>query len=94
METPMRIATLLLTLAGVSLGGPGGDRKLPLLFQDDFEHGASHWRATDPKAWKILQTERGKIYSLYRQSDYKPPYRSPLNFESELTNPKQKQNKL
>ncbi len=53
---------------------------LPLIFADDFEQGADHWRPTDPRAWKITEMEgRGKIYDQHGQSDYKPPHRSPTN---------------
>ena len=53
---------------------------LPLIFADDFERGAGHWRPTDPKAWKITEVEgRGKVYDQHRQSDYEPPHRSPTN---------------
>jgi hypothetical protein len=65
--------TLLLP---VSLSAP---EELPLLFQDDFENGASHWQPTDPQAWKVIQTDRGKVYSQFKQSKYEPPYRSPFN---------------
>jgi hypothetical protein len=47
---------------------------------EDFSHGADAWQPTDPNAWKIITTEHGKAYSLFRQSKYEPPYRSPLNF--------------
>jgi sugar lactone lactonase YvrE len=53
--------------------------KLPLVFQDDFENGADHWQPTDPKAWKILPTDKGKVYSQFQQSKYQPPHRSPFN---------------
>jgi hypothetical protein len=51
----------------------------PLLFQDDFEKGAERWQPTDPQAWKILKTDRGKVYSQFQGSKYNPPHRSPLN---------------
>jgi hypothetical protein len=53
---------------------------LPLIFQDDFEHGADRWKATDPAAWKVIEGHGGHIYSLIQQSKYEPPHRSPLNF--------------
>lgn len=61
----------------VALGAEKG--KLPLLFQDDFEKGADHWKPTDPKAWKVIDTDRGKVYSQFQGSKYKPPHRSPHN---------------
>src|SRR5450432_290366 len=53
--------------------------ELPLLVNEDFENGSSRWQPTDAKAWKILSTPQGHVYSLFQQSDYKPPHRSPLN---------------
>jgi hypothetical protein len=53
---------------------------LPLIFADDFEHRADHWAPTDPKAWKISEADaQGKVYDQHRQSDYRPPHRSPSN---------------
>lgn len=52
---------------------------LLLVFEDDFEKGADHWQPTDPKAWKIKQTDRGKVYNQFQQSKYEPPHRSPFN---------------
>jgi len=51
----------------------------PLLFSDDFEKGADRWQPTDPQAWKIAETDRGKIYSQFKGSKYAPPHRSPYN---------------
>jgi len=53
--------------------------ELPLLVKEDFESGAARWQPTDPAAWKIAESPRGKIYSLVQQSKYEPPFRSPLN---------------
>ncbi len=53
--------------------------RLPLLIQDDFEKGAGRWKPTDPKAWRVIDTDRGKVYGQFQQSKYEPPHRSPLN---------------
>src|SRR5262245_39341034 len=45
---------------------------LPLLLIEDFEKGAANWQPTDPQAWKLLDTPRGKVYSLFQQSKYQP----------------------
>lgn len=52
---------------------------LPLVFFDDFESGAGRWAQTDPNAWKVVATDNGHVYSLYQQSKYEPPVRSPFN---------------
>jgi hypothetical protein len=53
---------------------------LPLLIDEKFEQGADRWVTTDPKAWKIVDSASGKAFSLFQQSKFKPPHRSPLNF--------------
>jgi hypothetical protein len=53
---------------------------LPVLLHEDFEAGASRWEPSDPSAWKTIAVDGGHAYSLVKQSKYKPPHRSPLNF--------------
>ena len=53
---------------------------LPLVFEEHFDAGVDRWQPTDAQAWKIVDSRQGKAYSLFRQSEYKPPHRSPLNF--------------
>jgi len=57
----------------------GESGELPLLVEEGFEQGAGRWEPTDPKAWKVIETERGKVYSQFQGSKYNPPHRSPLN---------------
>lgn len=49
-------------------------------FTDDFSKGADRWQPSDPAAWKVIDTDAGKAYSLTKLSKYKPPHRSPLGF--------------
>jgi hypothetical protein len=51
-----------------------------LIFEDDFEHGADRWKPTDDAAWKVVEGRGAHVYSLFQQSKYEPPYRSPINF--------------
>jgi hypothetical protein len=54
--------------------------EMPLLFEADFEDGSLEaWEATDPTAWRIEEGRGGKVLAQFKQSDYKPPVRSPLN---------------
>lgn len=55
--------------------------ELPLVFEETFENGADHWQPTDAEAWKLVDGREGhgKAYSLFQQSKYKPPHRSPFN---------------
>ena len=53
---------------------------LPLILEEGFEKGADAWQPTDAAAWKLVAGEHGQAYSLFQQSKYKPPHRSPFNF--------------
>jgi hypothetical protein len=63
----------------LSLGLASRAAELPLLVQEDFENGSDRWQPTDAGAWKVVNTPHGQVYSLFQQSQYKPPHRSPLN---------------
>jgi len=54
--------------------------ELPVVFQEDFENGADHWKPTDAAAWKIVEVDGGHAYSQFQKSNYEPPHRSPFNF--------------
>lgn len=70
----LALTALLSTVAAVHAA------ELPLLIAEGFEHGADRWQPTDAKAWKVLETPQGNVYNLFQQCEYKPPYRSPVNF--------------
>ena len=58
---------------------------LPLLFHEDFNSKGAlkKFTFTDKDAWKIVQDDvngtRQNVLSLFKQSNYKPPVRSPIN---------------
>ncbi len=52
---------------------------LPLVFEDDFEKGADAWQPTDAAAWRISETDGGKVYNQFKNSNYRGPHRSPYN---------------
>jgi hypothetical protein len=57
------------------------EKELPLVFEENFEKGADSWQPSDAKGWEVKKTDKGQVYSQHKkQSDYKPPHRSPLNF--------------
>src|SRR4051794_38495309 len=63
------------------------ESKLPLIFNEDFEHGFSRWKTTDPNpakksVWKIIEVGPKGNHALRCTgiSDYKPKYRSPWSF--------------
>ena len=79
MQFRFAIATLFLA-CGFAAAQPTSAADLPLLFEEGFENGADHWKPTDAAAWKIIDSGKsGKAYSLFQQSKYKPPHRSPFN---------------
>ena len=76
------VLLMLLTVAAGcnGLAGIGGGKKMPLLFEADFEDGRiGDWRATDPAAWQIEPGHGEKVLALYKQSEYEPRVRSPFN---------------
>lgn len=84
MRTVLCCASLLvlLTIAAGCAGLPSlaETGEMPLLFEADFEDGSlDAWEATDPAAWRIEEGRGGNVLSQFKQSDYEPPVRSPLN---------------
>jgi hypothetical protein len=76
------LALVLVVAAAVFAGRPAVAAEkcdLPLVFEDNFEKGADHWQPTDAAAWRIVDTDRGKVYNQFKNSKYEPPYRSPYN---------------
>jgi alkaline phosphatase D len=53
---------------------------LPLVYSDDFSRGSGNWARTDESAWRVFPQDGNPVYSLHRQSNYRPTYRSPLNY--------------
>ena len=78
LHRPMILVLGIALLAAVSVMA-AEQSELPLIREDDFEKGAENWQPTDAKAWRIAETDRGKVYNQFKNSDYKPPHRSPYN---------------
>ena len=77
------IAGLVLSVLLAGCSGPAGTgdgKKMPLVFETNFEDGSlDAWQAADPGAWRIENSGDGKVLALYKQSNYKPEVRSPVN---------------
>jgi hypothetical protein len=69
----------LFALAVCGAAATAGDPMLPVIFTDKFDKGADRWQPTDAKAWKVETVEKETYYSQFKNSDFKPPHRSPLN---------------
>jgi hypothetical protein len=74
------VFVLLATVAGCNGLAEIGGKKKPLVFEADFEDGnLDAWKATDSAAWRIEDGRGGKVLALYKQSNYQPEVRSPVN---------------
>jgi hypothetical protein len=72
------LRSLVVLLALVS--APAAADKMPMVFHEDFEHGADRWQPQDPAQWQIKKTESGQVYSQFKkESAFKPPHRAPFN---------------
>lgn len=71
----------LTILCGLSIAPAISAEKcdLPMVFEDDFEKGAERWQPTDAEAWRVVETDKGKVYNQFKNSKYEPPHRSPYN---------------
>jgi hypothetical protein len=84
MTTPRLLASTLAVFA-CNLSLFASDTKLPLLAKEDFEHGASHWKTTDPNpadsVWRIIEAgpKGNHAYRVTGISKYQPKYRSPFS---------------
>lgn len=55
--------------------------RLPSLLKEDFTRGSARWDLTDASAWRVKK-EKGssnRVMELHGASNYKPPFRSPVN---------------
>ena len=75
----MRRVLLFALLGSGLLATRAQAAELPLVFSENFEQGADRWKPTDPASWAITKTPEGHVYSLTKDSDYKPVHRSPVN---------------
>lgn len=78
----IRLLTATLFLCGLLVSQPRAqEAATKIRIDEDFSKGAERWQPTDPAAWKLIDLpEGGKAYSQFKQSAYKPKFRSPLNF--------------
>ena len=64
--------TLLLATCAV------GEKPADTVFTDDFEKGHDRWELLDPDTWKLSTNDGNSTIEITkRESDYKPPVRSP-----------------
>ena len=52
-----------------------------VVFEDNFEKGADHWQPGNPAVWKVIDTPKGKAYSLFEKDPkFKTAHRSPFTY--------------
>ncbi|HUG42647.1 MAG TPA: hypothetical protein VMN76_00275 [Acidobacteriota bacterium] len=71
--------SFLFFLILLAAGCAGPESPTPLLFSDDFEENLDRWEFTDPDAWRLEMLNGNPVLSLFQNSRYEPPVRSPLN---------------
>jgi hypothetical protein len=80
------VFTILFCCSGVlpeenTVPGPHTLEGMPLVFEETFRKGnAERWQPSDASAWKIAQEGDNHVYSLFKDCNYSPPVRSPVNF--------------
>jgi hypothetical protein len=81
----MRVMPLLLLLLVVAVAISPARAEAPdgykLLYSQDLsdESALKEFEFTDPAAWRFTKESGGNSIDLFRQSNYKPAFRSPLN---------------
>lgn len=68
----------MMKTAAVTLMLLMGAQDLPELLKEDFEKGAEKWEFSDPQAWKVDDTDKGKSLTLFKKTTPKTPHRSPF----------------
>ena len=58
-----------------------GEEVWPLILETGFSGGSELWKTTDPTAWRLEAAEQpgDALFRLIKQSNYSPPFRSPIN---------------
>ena len=78
MHIYVRVLTMSCIWILISSPANGEDR-FRLFFEDGFEQGSDNWQMTDPDAWRVQSDQGSNVLSLYKDSNYFPPHRSPHN---------------
>jgi hypothetical protein len=74
-----RLLLVICVLASLAGAARAGGPELRVVFTDDFSKGTEHWQPTDPAAWKADTKDKFAVFHQFKNSNYKPPHRSPLN---------------
>lgn len=83
MRNHFRLGVISLIVASPCCEPLRADQQLPIIAQDDFEHGMDQWQTTDPDSangvWTLVEVGKPGNHSLRvtGTSKYQPPFRSP-----------------
>lgn len=74
------VATIISGLPAIEAQSQEAESKFKLIAEDDFEQPSERWQMLDPKSWQFTEVDgRGVLSQYVRESDYKPPHRSPFH---------------
>jgi hypothetical protein len=80
MSSKMLTATILISLSACVGWAEKDMASWPVVYQSDFSSGnAEGWTFADPEAWKVASKGTRSFLSMFQDSNYKPPVRSPEN---------------
>lgn len=66
-------------MMGTAADVPESRMGMPLVLNETFEDGAEDWKPFDPDSFEVVEEDGNAVYALVKDSDYKPPVRSPQN---------------
>lgn len=77
----LTLVLVVASFAGAEERSPGIPDHYKLVYSQDFTSpsAADDFQMTDAAAWKVTTEEGRGALELFKQSKYKPPYRSPVN---------------
>ena len=78
--TKLLLATAFLSFVALGQAEESPKKKLPLIFEENFEKGHKRWEVTDKKSWTHCKVDGNHVFGINRRnSDYKPKVRSPYH---------------
>lgn len=80
IRSALILAAILISTAALATEIGAEESQMPVLFEEDFEHGIERWDIVDSDSWEIQEHGLGKSLAITRrQSEYEPKVRSPMH---------------
>lgn len=74
------VVAALLSFPATQVRSQEAESNFELIAEDNFEQSSEQWQMLDPKSWQFTEVDgRGVLSQYVRESDYKPPHRSPFH---------------